>query len=173
MAVHDGKPADHQEIPGPRPPTRRGGLLGSSLRRLSALHGANRLGSNSLLDLVVFGRAAGIHLGDSIKPGATQKPVSKNLGDEALDRLNNIRYSKGSSKTSNIRLEMQRAMQENCAVFRTGEILDQGMKRINNVWEEFKDISLTDKSMIWNTDLLETLELKKISQTRNNSIWEK
>ncbi len=96
------------------------------------MHGANRLGSNSLLDLVVFGRAAGIHLGNSIKPGATQKPVSKNLGDEALDRLNNIRYSKGSSQTSNIRLEMQRAMQENCAVFRTGKILEKGMERIKN-----------------------------------------
>src|SRR6056300_577919 len=82
-----------------------------------SVHGANRLGSNSLLDLVVFGRAAGIHLGDSLKPGATQRPISKNLGDEALERLDSIRYSKGSSQTSSIRLEMQRAMQENCAVF--------------------------------------------------------
>ncbi len=127
-----------------------------------SVHGANRLGSNSLLDLVVFGRAAGIHLGDTLKPGATQKPASKNTGEEALDRLDEVRYSKGSAQTSDIRLEMQRAMQENCAVFRTGEILDEGMKRINNVWKEFKNISLTDRSMIWNTDLLESLELKNL-----------
>src|SRR5210317_1311177 len=99
-----------------------------------SVHGANRLGGNSLLDLVVFGRAAGIHIQEALKPGATQRPISKNLGDEALERLDSIRYSKGSSQTSSIRLEMQRAMQENCAVFRTGEILDKGMKRINNVW---------------------------------------
>ena len=127
-----------------------------------SVHGANRLGSNSLLDLVVFGRAAGIHLGDTLKPGKTQKPASKNTGEEALGCLDRMRYSKGSSQTSDIRLGMQRAMQENCAVFRTGEILDKGMIRINNVWNEFQDISLTDKSMIWNTDLLETLELKNL-----------
>ena len=152
--VLTGKGTDNKEI--------MPGLCAVGEAACVSVHGANRLGSNSLLDLVVFGRAAGIHLGDSLKPGATQKPVSKNLGDEALDRLNNIRYSKGASQTSSIRLEMQRAMQENCAVFRTGDILDKGMKRINNVWEEFKDISLTDKSMIWNTDLLETLELKNL-----------
>ncbi|MBT4110197.1 MAG: succinate dehydrogenase flavoprotein subunit [Pelagibacterales bacterium] len=127
-----------------------------------SVHGANRLGSNSLLDLVVFGRATGIHLGDTLKPGATQKPASKNTGEEALARLDEVRNSTGSAQTSDIRLEMQRAMQENCAVFRTGEILDEGMKRINNVCKEFKNISLTDKSMIWNTDLLESLELKNL-----------
>ena len=73
-----------------------------------------------------------------------------------------MRYSKGSAKTSNLRLEMQRAMQENCAVFRTGKILDEGIKRVKNVWCEFKDITVQDKSMIWNTDLLETLELNNL-----------
>ena len=91
-----------------------------------------------------------------------QKRASKNTGEEALARLDEVRNSTGSAQTSDIRLEMQRAMQENCAVFRTGEILDEGMKRINNVWKEFKNISLTDKSMIWNTDLLESLELKNL-----------
>ena len=127
-----------------------------------SVHGANRLGSNSLLDLVVFGRAAGIHLGDTLTPGKTLKPVSKGFGEEALDNFDKVRFSKGDSRTSNIRLEMQRAMQENCAVFRTGKILDEGMGRIKNVFNEFNDLSLKDKSLIWNTDLLETLELKNL-----------
>ena len=127
-----------------------------------SVHGANRLGSNSLLDLVVFGRAVGIHLGKTLVPGETQKPLSKNSIEKIMDRFDYIRHSKGSAKTSDLRLEMQRAMQEDCAVFRTGKILDTGMKRVKNVWSEFKDISVKDKSMIWNTDLLETLELKNL-----------
>ena len=127
-----------------------------------SVHGANRLGSNSLLDLVVFGRAVGIHLGKTLVPGETQKPFPKNSIEKIMDRFDSIRHSKGSAKTSDLRLEMQRAMQEDCAVFRTGKILDTGMKRVKNVWSEFKDISVKDKSMIWNTDLLETLELKNL-----------
>ncbi len=127
-----------------------------------SVHGANRLGSNSLLDLVVFGRATGMHLGDILQPGKSQKPISKNLGEETLDNFDKIRYSKGDSRTSHIRLEMQRAMQENCAVFRTSKILEEGMGRINTAWDEFRDISVKDKSLIWNTDLLETLELKNL-----------
>ena len=91
-----------------------------------------------------------------------QKPISKNFGEEVIENFDKIRNSKGDAKTSSIRLEMQRAMQENCAVFRTGKILDEGMNRIKKVWDEFKDISLKDKSMVWNTDLLETLELKNL-----------
>jgi len=127
-----------------------------------SVHGANRLGSNSLLDLVVFGRAAGIHLGDTLTPGKKLKPVKKGFGEEVLDNFDKTRFSKGDSRTSNIRLEMQRAMQENCAVFRTGKILEKGMGRIKNVWSEYKNVSLKDKSLIWNTDLLETLELKNL-----------
>ena len=127
-----------------------------------SVHGANRLGSNSLLDLVVFGRAVGIHLGKTLVPGETQKPLPKNSIEKIMDRFDSVRHSKGSARTSDLRLEMQRAMQEDCAVFRTGKILDTGMKRVKNVWSEFKDISVKDKSMIWNTDLLETLELKNL-----------
>ena len=127
-----------------------------------SVHGANRLGSNSLLDLVVFGRAVGIHLGKTLVPGETQKPLPKNSIEKVMDRFDSVRHSKGSARTSDLRLEMQRAMQEDCAVFRTGKILDTGMKRVKNVWSEFKDISVKDKSMIWNTDLLETLELKNL-----------
>ena len=127
-----------------------------------SVHGANRLGSNSLLDLVVFGRAVGIHLGKTLVPGETQKPLPKNSIEKIMDRFDFVRHSKGSARTSDLRLEMQRAMQEDCAVFRTGKILDTGMKRVKNVWSEFKDISVKDKSMIWNTDLLETLELKNL-----------
>ena len=127
-----------------------------------SVHGANRLGSNSLLDLVVFGRAVGIHLGKTLVPGETQKPLSKNSIEKIMDRFDIVRHSKGSARTADLRLEMQRTMQEDCAVFRTGKILDAGMKRVKNVWSEFKDISVKDKSMIWNTDLLETLELKNL-----------
>ena len=127
-----------------------------------SVHGANRLGSNSLLDLVVFGRAVGIHLAETLVPGKTQKSLPKNSIEKIMDRFDSVRNSKGSARTSDLRLEMQKAMQENCAVFRTGKILDKGMQRVKNVWSKFNDVAIKDKSLIWNTDLLETLELKNL-----------
>jgi len=126
------------------------------------VHGANRLGSNSLIDLVVFGRAAAFRAAEVVTPGAALKPVPKDAGDNAVARLDKARYADGGSSTAEIRLEMQRVMQEDCAVFRTEEVLKQGRARIAKTWERMPDIKTTDRSLIWNTDLVETLELDNL-----------
>jgi len=123
------------------------------------VHGANRLGTNSLLDLVVFGRAASIKAAELIKPGAPLKPLAADSADYAIDRLDRLRNAKGGSKTSEIRSAMQRVMQDNAAVFRSSEILAEGVKKIDDIAGRLPDIQLSDRSMIWNTDLVEALEL--------------
>ena len=127
-----------------------------------SVHGANRLGSNSLIDLVVFGRAAGLRCAELTKAGSAQPALKQGAGDESLARLEKFRNAKGSSSTAKLRLQMQRAMQEDAAVFRTGETLAQGSKRINDVWKGAEDISVTDRSLIWNSDLIETLEFDNL-----------
>ena len=127
-----------------------------------SVHGANRLGSNSLIDLVVFGRAAGIRLGETIKAGAMQEPLPKDSADLALQRLDHFRHAEGSSPTAEIRLEMQRTMQADAAVFRTERTLEEGVAKIDKVYHKMSDISVTDRSLIWNTDLVETLELDNL-----------
>ena len=127
-----------------------------------SVHGANRLGSNSLVDLVVFGRAAALHMADTLKPNAKQKPLPKNSATMSLSRLDYFRYADGSCPTSKIRLDMQRAMQGNCGVFRNTEILKEGVEIIDGVFASMSDIKTTDRSLVWNSDLIETLELDNL-----------
>ncbi|HZG46318.1 MAG TPA: FAD-binding protein, partial [Allosphingosinicella sp.] len=127
-----------------------------------SVHGANRLGSNSLIDLVVFGRAAGHRLGEIIKSGAAQKPLPKGSEELSLSRLDHFRYAKGGSPTAQIRNQMQRTMQADCAVFRTEQTLEEGKGKINAVYKRMEDVSVTDRSLIWNTDLIETMELDNL-----------
>jgi succinate dehydrogenase / fumarate reductase flavoprotein subunit len=127
-----------------------------------SVHGANRLGSNSLIDLVVFGRAAGMRLADVCKPGILQEPLPKDSADFALGRLDHFRYADGGRPTAEIRLEMQRTMQSDAAVFRTERTLADGVQKIDKVYSQMTDIGITDRSLVWNSDLVETLELDNL-----------
>ncbi|HEY7809733.1 MAG TPA: succinate dehydrogenase flavoprotein subunit [Allosphingosinicella sp.] len=127
-----------------------------------SVHGANRLGSNSLIDLVVFGRAVGHRVGDIIKPGTALPPLPKGSEEMAVSRLDHFRFAKGGSPTSVVRNRMQRTMQADCAVFRAEETLAEGVKRIDEVYRQMADIDVTDRSLIWNTDLVETMELDNL-----------
>jgi succinate dehydrogenase / fumarate reductase flavoprotein subunit len=134
------------------------GLMAIGEAACVSVHGANRLGSNSLIDLVVFGRAAGIRCIETVEPNQSHAEWTKGAGEEAIARLDKFRYSSGGTPTAQLRLKMQRTMQSNCAVFRTGEVLDEGHKLIHDVWSGSDDIAVTDRSLIWNSDLIETLE---------------
>src|SRR5271163_2109576 len=123
-----------------------------------SVHGANRLGSNSLIDLVVFGRAAGLRAAETLKPDDRQPELAKDSAEFALARLDRFRNAKGKTPTAALRLNMQMVMQNNCAVFRTGEVLAEGKEKIHAAWRSSADVSVTDRSLIWNCDLVETLE---------------
>ncbi|MGZ5001540.1 MAG: FAD-binding protein, partial [Methylomonas sp.] len=138
------------------------GLMAIGEAACVSVHGANRLGSNSLLDLVVFGRAAAIRCRELIKPGMALKPLAKDACDEALARFDKIRHAEGDRKTAEVRLDMQSTMQAKAAVFRTAETLQEGVDRIAEVASSFDDVKVGDKSLIWNTDLVETLELDSL-----------
>ncbi len=138
------------------------GLMAVGEAACVSVHGANRLGSNSLLDLVVFGRAAAHHCGKTVKPGTSHKLLPKDAGDLAISRLDRFRNAKGTRRTSEIRLDMQRVMQNHAAVFRTGETLDEGVQKLAAVFGTFADVQVADRSLIWNTDLIETLELDNL-----------
>ena len=127
-----------------------------------SVHGANRLGSNSLIDLVVFGRATGLRLGEIIKTGAIQEELPKNSADLPLARLDKFRHAEGSSPTAAIRLDMQRVMQADCGVFRTDRSLADGVAKIDSIFTRMADVSVADRSLIWNSDLVETLELDNL-----------
>lgn len=127
-----------------------------------SVHGANRLGSNSLIDLVVFGRATGLHLKETLKPNGSHKPLPKDSADLALSRLDKYRNAKGGSPTAAIRLEMQHTMQKHAAVFRDSALLAEGVTKMEQVNKRLEDVSVADRSLIWNTDLIETLELDNL-----------
>ncbi|HRQ60839.1 MAG TPA: succinate dehydrogenase/fumarate reductase flavoprotein subunit, partial [Alphaproteobacteria bacterium] len=127
-----------------------------------SVHGANRLGSNSLLDLVVFGRAAAIRAAETMKPGAKHKLAKGDNGDKAIARLDHFRNAKGKTSTADLRLDMQKTMQNHAAVFRTGDTLKEGVKKIDQCFKGKADLGIKDRSMIFNTDLVETLELDNL-----------
>ncbi|WP_326914070.1 succinate dehydrogenase flavoprotein subunit [Sphingopyxis chilensis] len=127
-----------------------------------SVHGANRLGSNSLIDLVVFGRATGHRLKEILTPGAAQQPLPKDSADLALARLDHFRNANGGSPTAEIRTEMQRAMSAHAAVFRTEELMAEGKEKLTKTYQRMNDVHVTDRSLIWNTDLIETLELDNL-----------
>jgi succinate dehydrogenase / fumarate reductase, flavoprotein subunit len=127
-----------------------------------SVHGANRLGSNSLLDLVIFGREAARHCAELLKPGAAQKPLAKDVADASIARLDRYRQAKGSRPTAQLRVEMQKIMQADAAVFRTEVSLRDGINKLARTAEALADISLADRGLVWNTDLIETLELENL-----------
>jgi succinate dehydrogenase / fumarate reductase, flavoprotein subunit len=138
------------------------GLMAVGEAACVSVHGANRLGSNSLLDLVVFGREAARRCAELIAPGTGQRPLAADAGEPALARLDRLRHAAGTRTTAAIRVEMQKAMQIDAAVFRTGETLAAGIERIGATFASFSDVRISDRSLVWNTDLIETLELENL-----------
>jgi succinate dehydrogenase / fumarate reductase flavoprotein subunit len=139
------------------------GLMAVGEAACVSVHGANRLGSNSLLDLVVFGRAAAERCAQVVKPGANHKTISKDSQERALDRFDRLRHAKqGSLSTAKVRLAMQKTMQNHAAVFRTGDSLDAGMVQLKKDVEAFRQVQVSDASLVWNSDLMETLELDNL-----------
>ena len=138
------------------------GLMAVGEAACVSVHGANRLGSNSLLDLVVFGRAAAHHCGRTVERDASQKPLPRGAGELAVTRLDRLRNAKGSRRTAEVRLDMQRVMQNHAAVFRTGESLAEGATKLAGVFDSFAEVQVSDRSLVWNTDLVETLELDNL-----------
>ena len=138
------------------------GLMAVGEAGCASVHGANRLGSNSLIDLVVFGKAASLRAGKIVDPKTANMPVSKISVQRAIDRFDNLRYADGSIPTAALRLEMQQTMQSDAAVFRTDQTLLEGVQKMQSVSKKFNDIKVSDHSMIWNSDLMETLELSNL-----------
>ena len=138
------------------------GLMAIGEAACVSVHGANRLGSNSLLDLVVFGRAAAHRCAQILTPGQSHPTVSPRCEERSLANFDRFRHAKGGSRTAEIRLRMQRIMQSNAAVFRTGEILQEGVRLIDETWSAMDDVGISDRSLIWNSDLAETLELDNL-----------
>ena len=138
------------------------GLFAAGEAACASVHGANRLGANSLLDIVVFGRACALRIAETSKPGDSIAPLKKDAGMDSLKNLDKLRFAEGKHKTSEIRSEMQDVMQEHAAVYRTAETLAEGKVKIDEVVKQFDDVEVSDKSLIWNTDLIETLELQNL-----------
>lgn len=136
-----------------------------------SVHGANRLGSNSLLDIVVFGRAAANRCAETLVAGATQPEIPASGLKKALDRFDRIRNSNGNVPTAKIRDNMQRTMQKHAAVFRTGDSLREGTQKMDEIYKSFQDVSVQDRSLIWNSDLIETFELANLLDCAQTSIY--
>ena len=138
------------------------GLMAVGEAACVSVHGANRLGSNSLIDLVVFGRAAALRCVEKVKPNSPHADIKAGMGDEAIARLDKYRNANGGTPTAQLRARMQRTMQDDAAVFRTGETLAQGVKKIGEIWNATADIKVSDRSLVWNSDLIETLEYENL-----------
>jgi succinate dehydrogenase / fumarate reductase flavoprotein subunit len=138
------------------------GLMSIGEAACVSVHGANRLGSNSLLDIVVFGRAAALRAAQTITPGMSHKPLAADACDDILERFDRLRNASGGTKTASIRNQMQRDMQQHAAVFRTGDSLQEGVEKLNGVFASFADVGLSDRGLVWNTDLVETMELENL-----------
>ena len=146
------------------------GLMAIGEAACVSVHGANRLGSNSLLDLVVFGRAAAKRCAADITPGSIHTSLKSDATDKIIERFDKLRNANGSESTAKIRLEMQRVMQNYAAVFRTGDVLEEGKQKLQEVWDSFSDVKVSDRSLTWNTDLVETLELQNLLENAMVSI---
>ena len=138
------------------------GLMAIGEAACVSVHGANRLGTNSLLDIVVFGRAAAMRASDVLTPGATLAPPSQESTDKAIERLDRMRHAKGKQQVGALRLDMQRAMQKYAAVFRSGASLDEGVKTMDEIAGQMGDLGIQDRSLVWNTDLVEAMELENL-----------
>ena len=138
------------------------GLMAIGEAACVSVHGANRLGTNSLLDIVVFGRAAAYRAGETVRPGEPHRPLAADAGEHAIARLDRFRSASGNSRTAELRLGMQRAMQQHAAVFRTEALLEEGVEKIHRLADGMSDLSVSDRSLIWNTDLVEALELDNL-----------
>ena len=152
--VISGNPDDPDEIVP--------GLLAAGECASASVHGANRLGANSLLDIVIFGRACALRVADIVKPNTPFPELDQKSTDYCIGRLDQFRWSEGSLKTSEARLEMQMVMQKDAAVFRTQETLAEGCDKIDAAYQLLFDVTLSDRSLVWNTDLIETLELTNL-----------
>jgi succinate dehydrogenase / fumarate reductase flavoprotein subunit len=138
------------------------GLMAVGETACVSVHGANRLGTNSLIDLVVFGRAAALKCAETVKPGGALRDLPKDAGEQTLERLDRLRHANGSTMMSELRLSMQKAMQENCAVYRTAASLNEAQRRITSMWNGIAEICIADRSLAWNCDLIEALELSNL-----------
>ena len=147
------------------------GLMAIGETGCVSVHGANRLGSNSLLDLVVFGRAAAIRAKKVIQLSDARRSLPRNIEEKAIDHFDRIRYSSGSTRVAEIRLNMQQVMQRHCAVFRTEELLQEGTEKMLEVWNILEDMQTSDRSMVWNTDLVEALELDNLVRQALTTIF--
>ncbi|EJD06091.1 succinate dehydrogenase [Fomitiporia mediterranea MF3/22] len=140
------------------------GLYAAGEAACVSVHGANRLGANSLLDIVVFGRACAHHIKENLEPGKPHKQVDENAGMQSIEFLDKIRTSDGPIPTAKLRLDMQKAMQTDAAVFRTEETLAEGVDKVTQIYKDYDKVGIKDRSMIWNSDLIETLELRNLQQ---------
>jgi len=138
------------------------GLYAAGESGCASVHGANRLGANSLLDLVVFGRACAHDIAEQHRPGDPIGELSENAGEASVANIDKLRFANGAASTAAVRLNMQKTMQNHAAVFRTGEVLQEGCKKMADLWPKMNDIKLHDRGMVWNTELVETLELQNL-----------
>ncbi|KAI8994370.1 FAD binding domain-containing protein [Gaertneriomyces semiglobifer] len=147
------------------------GLYAAGEAASVSVHGANRLGANSLLDIVVFGRACALHIKDNLKPGTPHRELPKDAGAETIANLDKVRHANGAYPTAQVRLEMQKVMQSDAAVFRTESSLKEGVRRIDEVAKKLNDLKTTDRGLIWNTDLIETLELQNLMPNAAQTVY--